>query len=69
MKSNFLIKVNAGNFILLFFVIIICSMTYINSTKYKTMIMKINSENYSSNRDKMNRILKDFKSEISKNKK
>jgi hypothetical protein len=66
MKVNFLININIGNSIIIYFFVIMCSLTYIKSTKYKTIIMKINSQNFCYNRDKMNKQLKNFKTEISK---
>ena len=41
-------------------------MTYINTLRYKTMIMTFNSKNNFNSRDKMNNLLDNFKIEISK---
>jgi hypothetical protein len=59
-------KFDTGNFILLY-IIIVCSMTYINNTKFKTLVMNINSKNNLESREKINKILEDLKEKISKN--
>jgi hypothetical protein len=58
-------KIDTGNFILLY-LIIICSISYINNYKFKNLIMNINSKSNIDSREKENKILEDLKEKISK---
>lgn len=66
MKSYFLRKNEFGNFFILYIIIALCSIAFVQNTQYKTMILSINSKNNFNSKEKINKILNNFKLEISK---
>ncbi len=66
MKSKYFENGISRFFIFLYILMILSTCTIIKGIQFKTMILNKNSKSYLSSREKMNKIVEKYKSEISK---